>query len=67
MSTTNTRQEEDQSEMHQRMIKYKIEPEICKHFGCGKHLTPEESRHGDYCMQHLGKKKIDIMNVFKDK
>lgn len=41
------------------------EPAICKTFGCGKHLTLEERRCGDRCLDHLGIKKVDVMRVIK--
>jgi len=28
------------------------EPQVCKHFGCGMMLTPEEKLFGDRCIQH---------------
>jgi len=31
------------------------EPVICKHFGCGKHLTLNEQLAGDHCREHSGK------------
>lgn len=65
MAIINSRQEEDKNELHQYMIKYIIEPVMCNEFGCGKHLTLEEGRYGNRCVQHLEKKKIDIMNLIK--
>lgn len=39
-----------------RMIKYRQqdpgEPEVCKAFGCGNHLTLQERLHGKYCIHH---------------
>lgn len=31
------------------------EPEICKHFGCGKKLSPMEQLYGDRCFEHTKK------------
>lgn len=28
------------------------EPEICKHFGCGSRLTPQEQLYGNLCIVH---------------
>jgi hypothetical protein len=33
------------------------EPIVCKFFGCGKHLSNEEQRFGNYCINHQSKEK----------
>lgn len=43
----------------------KIEPEVCKVFGCGKQLSLQESRCGDRCREHSIVDKMDIVNVIK--
>jgi hypothetical protein len=30
----------------------KTEPPVCKHFGCGRHLSPQEQLYGDKCISH---------------
>jgi hypothetical protein len=37
------------------------EPEVCKKFGCGRHLTIEERRYGGLCVEH---KKINNVNLY---
>jgi hypothetical protein len=41
------------------------EPVVCKHFGCGKKLSAEETMYGDYCQQHSVRKEVDIINVIR--
>lgn len=31
----------------------------CKHFGCGKKLTPQENLYSDFCVNHQKKKASD--------
>lgn len=67
MSAIRQKQQSYQNEAHWRMIKYRVEPVMCKTFGCGKELTLEEQMAGDHCHQHCDQKEIDIMNVLKFK
>lgn len=41
------------------------EPAVCKHFGCGKHLSLEESKYGDRCREHSVERETDIMMRIK--
>lgn len=52
-------------DLEMNIVQMKGEPEICKSFGCGKHLTLEEIRFGDKCREHSIKKETDILNVIK--
>lgn len=36
-----------------------VEPVICKYFGCGKTLTPEEKLYGPCCIDHTG---MEVLN-----
>lgn len=36
---------------------------ICSHFGCGKHLTLQESLFGDRCINHQNRIKLDATKV----
>ncbi len=38
------------------------EPRCCSQFGCGKKLSMEEQRFGNYCINHQNKNKLDITN-----
>lgn len=40
---------------------------ICAHFGCGKKLSLPESLAGNYCTNHSGKERVDIMKILKFK
>jgi hypothetical protein len=44
--------EKKQEDMRQLRMKNPPEPEVCKAFGCGNHLTLQEGLHGDYCIHH---------------
>lgn len=35
------------------------DPECCKHFGCGRHLTLQERLYGSYCVHHISKNLTD--------
>lgn len=65
MTLLETRYENEQALLHQYMVAHTMEPVMCKVFGCGKSLTPEEALSGDLCTQCSGKKKTDIMDVLK--
>lgn len=43
---------------------YLSEPDICKHFGCGKMLTLEEKRFGDLCVHHKEDKRNEQRNKY---
>lgn len=44
----------------------KDEETVCKRFGCGKKLTPEEKLYGTLCIscQRINHKPIDIVDKF---
>lgn len=43
------------------------EPRTCSHFGCGKTLSLTEALCGDRCIDHQGRKGVEIMTVLKMK
>lgn len=50
------RMEDDQAEMAERMrTMMEPEPEICKQFGCGRKLSPQEMLFGNKCIHHIKK------------
>jgi hypothetical protein len=43
------------------------EPSVCKHFGCGKRLSPQEQLFGNRCQEHSSKKMLDVTMAMKFK
>lgn len=35
------------------------EPTLCRHFACGRRLTPQEAWYGHFCRDHQPKAEVD--------
>lgn len=65
-SLHNKQRLDDAEDVQQYMVnKKEQDPFICKEFGCGKHLSLEESRYGNKCIGHSGKTR-DIFLCMKN-
>jgi len=57
---------DDKADAEWRQFNGEKEPAVCKKFGCGKHLTPEENLYSQYCIacQKLNNKQVHIIQKF---
>ncbi len=58
--------DDDRADAEWRQFNGEKEPAVCKKFGCGKHLTPEENLYSQYCIacQKLNNKQVLIIHKF---
>lgn len=40
---------------------------VCKHFGCGKHLSATDLMYSPYCRDHQNTKQVDVTFIIKNK
>lgn len=52
-----------QEALLRQLIEPSHEPIVCRHFGCGKHLSLLEQLHGNHCYEHQKVEKVDINKV----